>query len=401
MHKQMGAIMLVAGTCIGSGMIALPMMLSKLGIIPSIALIITLWSVIYYTCLVNIELNLQAGKGLDLGSLGKKFSGNIANIIGTGSYKILSYALLAVYLYGGSSVIKTMLLSYGHEFHFNSIASIYALTAMILFILPLKYIDYINRLLFIGLMAIIAILVIGLLSIINWNNLPLFADQYQDVLTWRILIPVTFTCFGFQVIFHTLTNYCNKNSIMLKRTFLWGSLIPVIVYIIWTSSVLSAVYQNSPSFYLQMVNGEIEVGDLISALSHISNNSLVQMLVWWLSILAIVTSVLGVGLALCDSVKEMLPSKLNHHLRNVLAAVITVSPAYLVTILIPNAFLAALGFAGMILVVIAILLPIYLLSKIKGKKFHYPELNSKWLLAISVMIGVGIIICEISNMIKI
>ncbi len=401
MHKQMGAIMLVSGTCIGSGMIALPMMLSKLGIIPSIALIITLWSVIYYTCLVNIELNLQAGRGLDLGSLGKKFSGNIAHIIGTGSYKILSYALLAVYLYGGSSVIKTMLSSYGHELHFNNIAFMYALTAIILFILPLKYIDYINRLLFVGLMTIIAILVIGLLSIINWNNLPLFADQYQDILTWRILIPVTFTCFGFQVIFHTLTNYCNKNPIMLKRTFFWGSLIPVIIYIIWTSSVLSAVYQNSPSFYLQMVNGEIEVGDLVSALSHISKNSFVQMLVWWISILAIVTSVLGVGLALCDTIKEMLPSNINHHLRNILSAVITVSPAYLVTILIPNAFLAALGFAGMILVIIAILLPIYLISRIKGKKFHYPELNYKWLLAISVMMGCGIIICEISNMIKV
>ncbi len=33
MQKQIGSIMLVAGTCIGSGMIALPMVLAKLGVI--------------------------------------------------------------------------------------------------------------------------------------------------------------------------------------------------------------------------------------------------------------------------------------------------------------------------------------------------------------------------------
>ena len=398
MQKQIGAIMLVAGTCIGSGMIALPMMLAKLGIIPSIFLVAVLWAVIYYTCLVNIELNLQAGKGLALGALGKKFSGKIAEVIGTGSYKILSYALLAVYLYGGSSVIQKMLAN--NELAFNNIASVYALVAILTLLLPLKYIDYVNRILFTGLLGVIAILVVGLVSTTNWDNLPLFAQMYQDISLWQTIIPVTFTCFGFQVIFHTLTNYCNKDPIMLKRTFFWGSLIPAIVYIIWTSSLLGSIYQNNPEFYSQMISGKVEVGDLVKALSEISQNGFVQTLVWWLSILAIVTSVIGVGLALCDSVKEMLPNNINPYLRKVLASILTIAPAYLVTILIPNAFLAALGFAGMILVIIAILLPIYLLSRIKGKKFNYPELNHKWLLNLSAIAGAIIMLCEIFNMLR-
>ena len=397
MHKQIGAIMLVAGTCIGSGMIALPMMLAKLGLIPSILLMLILWLVIYYTSLVSIELNLQANKGLTLGALGKKFSGKIAEIIGTGSYKILSYALLAVYLYGGSSVIQKMLALNG-ELDFNNIATVYALAAMLFLLLPLKYIDYVNRLLFIGLIAVVAILVAGLLSIINWSNLPLIASNYQDISIWQAIIPIAFTCFGFQVIFHSLTNYCHKDPIILKRAFFWGSLIPAIVYIIWTGSIMSAVYQNDPNFYAQMINGEVEVGDLVKALSHISQNSLVQILVWWLSILAIITSVLGVGLALCDSIKDMLPKAMNASLRHVLSPIITITPAHLVAILLPNAFIAALGFAGMILVVIAILLPIYLLSKIKGKAFHYPELKYKWLLMLSAGVGLVIMLCEIANM---
>lgn len=400
MHKQVGAIMLVAGTCIGSGMIALPMTLVKLGIIPSIVLMSVLWAVIYYTCLVNLELNIQANKGMALGALAQKFSGRIASLIGVGSYLILSYALVAVYLHGGASVLQKMLTLDGSQtVEFSNIASIYTLVAIAVLLLPIKYIDYVNRLLFTCLISVMAVLVIGLLSVINWSDLPLFSSQYQDISIWRAIIPIAFTCFGFQVIFHTLTNYCNKNPAMLKRTFFWGSLIPALAYIIWTVSILGALYQNYPSFYSQMLERDVQVGELVSALSYISKNPFVQTLVWWLSILAIITSLLGVGLALFETIKESLPKNIHNILRKLLAAIITVSPAYLVTVLITNAFLSALGFAGMILVVIAILLPIYLLYKIRDKKFNYSELNYKSLVGISAFAGFGIMICQILNMI--
>lgn len=59
----------------------------------------------YYTSLINLELNLQAGKGLALGRLRRYFSGRIAEIIGMVNLKILLYALLAVFIYGGSSML--------------------------------------------------------------------------------------------------------------------------------------------------------------------------------------------------------------------------------------------------------------------------------------------------------
>ncbi|WP_041404094.1 aromatic amino acid transport family protein [Rickettsia montanensis] len=67
MQKLIGAILLISGTCIGSGMIALPTVLAKLGIIPSIILMFIIWFIMYYTSLINLELNLQAGKSLTLG----------------------------------------------------------------------------------------------------------------------------------------------------------------------------------------------------------------------------------------------------------------------------------------------------------------------------------------------
>jgi tyrosine-specific transport protein len=400
MQKKMGAILLIAGTCIGSGMIALPMVLAKLGLIPSILLMLFIWYIMYYTSLINLELNLQAGQGLSLGALARRFSGRTAEWVGTISLKLLSYSLLAAFLYAGSSVTKELIASHlDKEYPFDSIATGYTLFVIAILLLPIKLIDYFNRILFIGLLTVVAILVAGLAITVQWSNLPLLSEQYNDISAWAALIPVVFTSFGFQVIFHTLTNYCGKNEKMLKQAFFWGSLIPAIVYIIWTSSVLSVVFHDNPTFYQQMATGKVEVGELIHVLSGVAKGHSVQLLVWSISLLAIATSVLGVGVGLCDSLKVMMSQTVpNVSLRNILASLITVLPAYLVVMFVPNAFIAVLGFAGMILTVIAVLLPVYLLLQLHTDALYYPELKRKLLIGLSVVVAVGVIACEVYNM---
>ncbi|MFV9930286.1 MAG: amino acid permease [Rickettsia endosymbiont of Haemaphysalis japonica] len=49
---------------------------------------------------------------------------------------------------------------------------------------------------------------------------------------------------------------------MLKTAFLFGSLIPAIVYIIWTCSILIVAHHNNPTFYQQMITSNVEVGDV-------------------------------------------------------------------------------------------------------------------------------------------
>lgn len=388
MRTKTGAILLIAGTSIGSGMIALPMMMSKLGILPSIFLMLIIWALAYYTSLINLELNLQAGKGMSLGDLGKHFSGKSAQILGELSLKILSYALLSVYIYAGSSVVQKLL---GTDINLNYICTGYALGTILLLILPFKGIDYINRILFMGLLIVASILIAGLTTMINWTNLPLFSNRYTHLETWSTLIPVVFTSFGFQVIFHTLTNYCKQDTKMLKNVFFWGSLIPAIVYIVWTCSVLSVIFHDSPEFYIQMMNGKIEIGDLITKLSHIAKWPAIQILVWWISLLAIITSLLGVGLGLFESIKTTFKNK-------TLSAIITIIPPYIIAIIIPNAFITVLGFAGLILSIIAILIPIYLLGKVKDKPAYYPQTRKGILVLISLISGLIIIISEFMNM---
>ncbi|NRA73151.1 MAG: amino acid permease [Rickettsiales bacterium] len=397
MQKKIGSIMLVAGTCIGSGMIALPMVLAKLGLVLSIVLMLSIWVVMYYTSLIHLELNLQAGRGLSLGELGKRYSGKIAEMIGVSSIKLLSYSLLSAYIYGGSSLLQKM---FDTSLSQSNIAIIYTFIITLMLLFPIKWIDYINRLLFVGAITTIAILILGLVTTVNWTQIPMVSASYVEISSWRVAIPIVFTSFGFQVIFHTLTNYCNRDSRMLKKVFFWGSLIPAITYIIWTCSLLGVLYNKNPAFYKLMIAGQVDVGELIKELTILIKWRYVQVLIWWISLLAIITSVLGVSVGLCESLRKMLTRSVpNIASRNVFASVLTLFPACLVAIVIPHAFISALSFAGMILVVIAILLPIYLLYKAKITSFYYYELKYKWPIVLSIIIGMIVISVEIFNMV--
>ena len=97
-RKLLTAILLVAGTSIGGGTVALPMVLANLGVLPSAILMVMVWGLTYYMSLLSVELNLQLDYGLSLGKLGERFSGRGARLIGEISIKALSYALLAAYL---------------------------------------------------------------------------------------------------------------------------------------------------------------------------------------------------------------------------------------------------------------------------------------------------------------
>ena len=398
-RKTLGATCLVAGTAIGVGIIALPMSFAKLGIIPSFALVLITWFVMYYTALVNLELNLQAGEGLPLGALGRKFSGHISEVIGSLSLKILSYTLICAYIAAGTSMIFELLVSVSIKTIIISFGIILALVML----MPTRIIDQFNKLLFFSLVVVFALLSIVIISNINTEAIPWMHGAYYNISSWSIVIPVTFTSFGFQVIFHTLTNYCDKNPTVLRRAFFWGSLIPVIVYTMWTFGVLSLLHGTLEDFYQQIVSDDVPVGALIGKLGVIINWEYFKLCVWLLAFLATVTSLLGVSMGLVDSMMTYITRITiisNHNIQKGIAVCTTITPPLLIVACTPNVFVQMLGFAGLILVVIAILMPTYLLYKISSNgraKLFYPILKNTALHIIAITFATLVIVCEIAR----
>jgi tyrosine-specific transport protein len=73
-------------------------------------------------------------------------------------------------------------------------------------------------------------------------------------------------------------------------------------------------------------------------------------------------------------------------------------PSALVAIIVPEAFVKVLGFAGMILSVIAIFLPSFLLSDLK-EDIRFELLRRKECIRMLVMFGIRTVICEIFSLI--
>lgn len=389
--KLFGCICLVAGTAIGVGMLALPITLAKFGLIYGSILMLATWAISYFSAILNLELNLRAEQGLPLGGLGKHFSGPKAYAIGSASLLLLCYALICAYIYGGTSTLVSL---QDFPLSFTQTACVYTVVIGLISLWPVAKIDHVTRILFTGLITI----VMAILSIVLWNldfgMLPTLPSSNFNFVNANDTMPVVLTAFGFQVIFHTLVNYTEKDKVMLKKAFFWGSLIPAIVYVIWTGTICGTIYANSPEFFTKMAMQSVEVGDMVHELCKISNSRILSSLIWGISFLAITKSMICVSLGLIDALKTK-HKLLENHTVAVLSALI---PTLVIALLVPNAFIKALGFAGMILAFMAVLLPLYLLrcSYKKGHQTCYYPLVKNPLLLLSVAVyGIWVVASEL------
>lgn len=404
MKHLIGSICLVAGTSIGVGTLALPITLSQLGIINTFWYMALVWGVMYFSAIASLELNLRAGKGLPLGNLGKFYSGRGAQIIGNLSLVLLMYALLSAYFSAGTSVTQKILGSLGFDLTKDFVSQLYILINFIILCLHLTWIDKINRVLFYGLVGIMLVVSWAFTMDMDPGHLPLWEETAEHFKSWTKITPILFTAFGFQVIFHTLTNYCNRDKIKLKRAFFWGSLLTAVIYLFWTCSILGVLYNHNPEIYKKMVTGGIDVAELMAALSNIISWSNLRLLFWVIVSLAVITSFIGVGIGLSTALESIIswPKNTPNRLKYLISTAVAVTPAYFIATNFQDIFISALSFAGMVLAVIALILPLYLLMKSnKQAPTVYYKITTN---PIAITFGLGfafwVIGCEVLNLVR-
>lgn len=396
MGKVFGSSCLIAGTAIGAGMLALPMVLIKIGLQEAVVLMIAIWGLAYYSALLGSELNLRAAIPLSIGGLARRFSGPKAEWVGQISLLLLCYALLSSYLNGCSSVLASLWQGIAPLTALGAQDLLLIITMIIgcLLLVPLQWVDSINRLLFAGMLLILLISCGALTSFINLNGEISLVFQPGQSLAIIQAIPIVFTSFGFQIIFHTISKYLEMDASKIKRSFFYGSLMPALVYISWTVISLVFIACHQPELFLQLKEHPRDVGDFINILSQAASLPGLKLLSWGLAVLAILTSAIGVGLGLSHTWQNLIKSRF-------WSMALTIIPPYLVVQQTPHVFIRALGFAGMILVVLALLLPLYLLYRSDATtKSHYKILDNRLIRILVIIISLGIILIEILNLIE-
>lgn len=380
MKKQLSAISLLAGTAIGSGMLSLPLVLARYGIWFGCAMMVAFIWVAYFSSIIRAELNIYSQADFALKDVGSFYSGKIASQIGSISLKLLSYSLIAAYLHGLASLLNVF-----WTIELKYLIALISGISIILLYFSNSLISRINKILFVFLISVFILVTLGVLLKSGMNGLKIPEAQELSITSFALVLPIVFTSFGFQGSLHSLTKFVNNDKKVIKRACLFGSIIPAIVYICWFCSTILIISNNDPALFEKMLHGNVDVSEMIMCLSHISKLPYLKIMFWIISLLALLTSIIGVGIAVYD--------EWNRTMNKMRSACITILPSALVAICVPNAFIKILSVSGMILVILAIFLPVFLYFKMmqRAEDTTVPA-SKKFGLVTLLIVGIAIFI---------
>lgn len=392
LNRQVSAAFLLAGTAIGSGMISLPMVLAKWGLMGTFWVMVAFASFTFLTALIRADLNLNTRSEASLRDVGEALGVPWAGRIGDSMLQLLSFALLAAYLSAGSSVLHEALRS---TVPLTVVTLALACALAGIFLLASEALVTVNKGLFIGLFTLLFLLIGFLFWQVPITTRPRL-ESMPRLKEWATLVPVLFTAFGFQGSIHSVTKFCQNDRNVVKKACFWGSVITALVYTAWTVAILLVTANTDTAFFQRMVQGQAtDVGELVRILSHAASSSWLQKGIWCVSGLAMVTSILGVGVALLDHFRRT-------NLSKGAASVVTVAIPTAIVLLTPHAFIRILNVSGIILAVMAILVPCFLALKLsKRRTFVRPLLVPYQSVLVAVFLcGGGICLLGLLDMLN-
>jgi len=349
--KLIGGVLLIVGTSIGGGMLALPVSTAAAGMTNSVFFLIACWLVMTVGALLVLEVNLRLPTGSNMVSMAKATLGLPGQIIAWTTYLFLLYALLAAYISGGTDVFNSLL----QAMHINLPSKVTSLifTLVFSFIIygGIRTVDYVNRGLMFGKLGIYLVLVV---IIIPHIDIPKLSGGSLKAITGSIMILIT--SFGFATIVPSLRGYFNDDIRALRRVIILGSFIPLICYIIWNAVIMGVVERDGINGLLALMSSEHATSGLTDAISLAVNSKWITGFFGFFTSICMLTAFLGVSLGLFDFLADGLNLRKNGSQGKCTLALTFIPPLALVLIN-PGIYLQALSYAGVCCVILLLLLP--------------------------------------------
>lgn len=382
-NRFVGGILLVSGTSIGAGMLALPVISSFGGFLPSFALLAICWLFLFTTSLLLLDVNLAFPGEVNLITMAGKSLGVVGKAVTWVTYLLLLYSLTAAYI-AGSGPFFLEALHYLTGFTAPTWFGPFPL--LLLFgsfvYLGTSSVDWVNRLLMFGLIFSYLVILAFLPSHIE----PALLKHVDTTAMW-IAIPLLITSYGFHIIIPTLTTYLDHDKKRLRLTLFVGSLIPFIVYTVWEFLILGVVPLQGKHGLIQAYS---EGKTAASSLSYLLHNSWISSVANAFSFFAIITSFLGVSLSLSDFLTDGFHMKRFSFGRE-LACFLTFIPPLFFVLTYSRGFLIALQFAGIFVAILLCILPALMAWRLPA----YRHLKMRVLLMAVILLSLGVIVLDI------
>lgn len=326
--------LLIAGTTIGGGMLAMPVMTSLGGFMPSMVVFFITWLFMAATGLLLLEVCLWMEGDTNFISMTHKTLGKWGEAFAWIVYTLFFACLTLAYVVMCGKLVGSL---------FSDFLPMW--TGPIIFLVifgPMVYvgarlIGRINIFLMAALIVSFLMFVSLGYSYVKTQNLV----QQNWLLSLKTL-PIAFAAFGFQGTVPSLTRYLDYDKDKSRKAILIGSFLAFMTYVIWHWLILGIIPGDGPGGLAEaLANGDTAVQPLKTVL----NNPVISVVSEFFAFFALVTSFLGVTLGLRDFLADGLKIEKTPAGRIFLCCLIFV-PVLICALIYPGIFLEALGFAG-------------------------------------------------------
>ena len=405
MNKTLGTTLLVSGTMIGAGMLAMPLTSAGIGFTFTVVLLISLWLLLTYSALLFVEVYQTTESDSGIGTLSALYFGNAGRVVSTTVMFVFLYALLAAYISGGGEILMKATQSTGllgqegviantsPEMTLKIFIGIFTVFFGSFVIISTKVVDGFNRLLFFVMLAALVVVMFVMFPKASVQNLMAMPLDNALIIS---AAPIFFTSYGFHGSIPSLVKYMEGDVRGLRIAIVSGSAITLVGYILWQLSTHGVLTQSQ---FTEILKENPTLYGLIEASREITGSEIIASAVQLFSALALVTSFLGVALGLFDCTEDMLRKGLHINAGRLLLGAITFLPPVLFAYFYPD-FIAALSYAGQMFAFFAVVLPVGLVWKARRRYPNLPYRVAGGDIALIIALVIGIVVACIPFFVK-
>lgn len=349
--RLLGGILLIVGTAIGGGMLALPIATAQAGFTNSLILLLLCWFIMTASAFLVLEVNLWLPANTNIISMSRILLGRWGASIAWISYLLLFYSVLAAYMAGGGDFLSALLLNLG--FKTPNWLSILLFVAILSYVVyrGIHYVDYVNRGLMFSKFSIYILLVLLIIPSISISKLT---DGNMLYLTSGATVMIT--SFTFANIIPSLRTYFKDDIPKLRKAILIGSIIPLLCYLFWDLCIMGVLPREGNYGLINMLHSKHSTSEFVMQLSNTLNNPLITFMARIFTSICLATSFLASGLGLSDFLADGLRTN-KRGKGGVIVYLATFLPPMTVVLFYPGAFIGALSYAGIYCAILFILLP--------------------------------------------
>lgn len=365
--RFIGGILLIVGTSIGGGMLALPVANAATGFWQSSFFLLICWGLMTLGALFILEANLYLPPGKHMVSMADATLGKPGLLIAWISYLFLLYTLLSAYISGGADVFAHLFEKIHIDLHDWQASILFTVFFGAIVYGGIRQVDLFNRGLMFGKLAIYFLLVLLIA--------PKIRLQFLDGGDYRFItstVMILITSFGFAIIVPNLREYFNDDIKTLRKVVLIGSFIPLVCYLAWDAVIIGTLPTTGERGLASLLNDERATSTLASILSDKIQNSVISSLFNFFTSICMLTAFLGVSLCLISFLSDGLKIEQKGK-QGLCLFILTFLPPLFLVIYYPGAYIQALNYAGIFCVILLLLLPA-LMTLFGRKKYSSPYL---------------------------